>query len=247
MTRMISAELLKLRHSRAVWLGAAVTVIGIPVAVLLMTFVVGSHRVGGQERSSITAQFLLGPGLLAATLVGIAAGTADRTSGVLRSLVSTGRPRAQLFWVRVPAVLVAVTAIALAAWLVTCAIGAALHVHTTPVDVHWALTRLPSLLLASAVMGLAALGACSAGLSGPIVLGLVLTLVLGVLPGLAVIDTTPEWLLALMPPVAVVDVVGGKAVVNVEALPVGLAAAGLAAWVVVSLGAGLAHMVRADV
>ena len=87
MTRMVEAELLKLRRNRAVWIGAALVVFALPLALLAMTFLVDRERLGGTDRTIVTMALLLGPGLIGAAMIGTTAGGADREAGVLRSLL----------------------------------------------------------------------------------------------------------------------------------------------------------------
>ncbi len=246
MTRMVGAELLKLRRNRSVWIGALLVVVGLPLLLLLMNYAISGDRVGGIERTTTTLELLLGPGLVGAALIGIAAGTMDREAGVLRSLASTGRSRSTLFWVRVPAVLVATILLSLGAWGFACGIGALIHIQTDPVTLSWALDHLPSLLAGNVVIGLAALGLCTAGFSGAPVLGFVLALTLGLLPVLTTIATTPDWLFGLMPPVAVTELFGGRSIVGSVPIPVGWAVLGLLVWTLGAIAVGLERLRRAE-
>lgn len=246
MTRMVGAELLKLRRNRAVWTCAGLVVFALPLALLAMTFLVDRGRLGGTDRTSVTMALLLGPGLIGAAMIGIAAGGADREAGVLRSLASTGVPRSTLFWVRLPAVLVATALLTLASWAFACLLGAVIHVGTPAVTFGWALDQLPSLLLGNVVIAVATLGLCSAGLPGAAVLGFVLALTLGLMPILVGSDITPAWLFALMPPIAVTELAGGRTIVGEVPVPVGWALASVAAWTLGALGVGLARLRRAE-
>ena len=246
MTRMVRAELLKLRRNRSVWIGAGLVVFALPLALLAMTVLVDRGRLGGTDRTIVTMALLLGPGLIGAALIGTTAGAADREAGVLRSLASTGVPRSTLFWVRLPAVLVAAVLLATAAWAFSCVLGAVIHVGTPPVTVGWALEQLPSLLLGNVVIAVATLGLCSAGLPGAAVLGFVLALTLGLMPVLVSSDVTPDWLFALMPPVAVTELAGGQTIVGEVPVPVGWALASVAAWTLGALAIGLDRLRRAE-
>jgi hypothetical protein len=97
------------------------------------------------------------------------------------------------------------------------------------------------------VLALATAGLCAAGMTGAPAIGVVLVLVLGVMPLLTQLESTPDWLFALMPPLSVTDLVGGTTIAGTEAVAPALAVAGLAVWVLGGLGAGLARMRRADV
>jgi hypothetical protein len=246
MTRMVGAELLKLRRNRAVWIGAALVVFALPLALLAMTFLVDRGRLGGTDRTIVTMALLLGPGLIGAAMIGTTAGGADREAGVLRSLASTGVPRSTLFWVRLPAVVIAAMLLATAAWAFACVLGTVVHVGTPPVTVGWALEQLPSLLLGNVVIAVATLGLCSAGFPGAAVLGFVLALTLGLMPILVSSDLTPDWLFALMPPIAVTELAGGRTIVGEVPIPVGWALVSVAAWTLGALAVGLGRLRRAE-
>lgn len=246
MTRMVRAELLKLHRNRAVWIGAGLVIVALPVALLLMTLALTSERIGGVSRAATTFELLLGPGLIGAALIGIGAGAIDREAGVLRSLASTGRPRSTLVWVRLPAVLIATVALSLAAWVVTCGIGAIIHSGTDAVTLRSALDFLPSLVAANVVIAVASLGLCTAGLSGAPVLGFVLALTLGLMPILAGIASTPEWLFGLMPPIAVTELFGGSTVAGVVPIASGWALVGLVVWSAGAMVLGFTRLLRAE-
>lgn len=103
------AEFLKLRKSRGVWIPLALLTVGAMIvmyAVVELFHVYNSSKygpAGGTVRFG-DALMLLGQlgGMIAAGLVGAAAGTQDLSSGVFRDLVSTGRSRVRLFLARIP-------------------------------------------------------------------------------------------------------------------------------------------------
>jgi ABC-type transport system involved in multi-copper enzyme maturation permease subunit len=107
--RLERAELLKLRKSRGVWIPTAILTIGL--IVIMYTAVESFHLYNsakygpaGGTLNFERALFLMGQiaGMIAAALVGAAAGTQDLSSNVFRDLVSTGRSRARLFLARIP-------------------------------------------------------------------------------------------------------------------------------------------------
>jgi hypothetical protein len=257
MVRMVRAELLRLHRSRTVWLGAAVTVVVLPLAFLALIAMVDTIRTDGGWFAEKCVEILLGPGLVGATLIGVVAGTADRVSGVLPVLVATGRPRGQLFAARVPAVLIAVVALSLAFWLVVCALGFVLHAETPAVvdgvrdapalTGAEALELLPRILAVDVVLGLATLGICTAGLGAAPAVGAVLGLALGIMPMVALVEKTPDWILGLMPPLATSELIGGTTFVGPVPVPVGWAVLGIALWTVGALGLGRWRLLRADV
>jgi len=107
--RLERAELLKLRKSRGVWIPTAILTVG--VIIIMYTAVEIFHlsnsaKYGpaGGTLNFERALFLMGQiaGMIAAALVGAAAGTQDLSSNVFRDLVSTGRSRTRLFLARIP-------------------------------------------------------------------------------------------------------------------------------------------------
>ena len=107
--RLERAELLKLRKSRGFWIPTAILTVG--AIVIFFTAVESFHLsnsvkygpAGGTDNFQ-RALFLMGQvaGMIAAALVGAAAGTQDLSSNVFRDLVSTGRSRTRLFLARIP-------------------------------------------------------------------------------------------------------------------------------------------------
>lgn len=254
MGRMVAAELLKLRRSRSVLLGVLATVLGLPLGFLAMIAVVGQLPVDGGEFAEKGVQILLGPGLIGATLIGVVAGTGDRAAGVLPVLVATGRPRGQLLLARIPAVLLATAALSLAFWAVVCVLGLVLHADARGAVGAPALTGgeaarlLPRILAVDAVVGVGTLGLCTAGLgAAPAVAG-VLGLTLGVLPMAAAAERTPDWFLALMPPLSTTELVGGRTFMgDLGAIPDGWAVGGVLLWTAGALLLARVRFARADV
>ena len=107
--RLERAELLKLRKSYGVWIPTALLTVGAMVVMytaIELFHLSNSSKYGpaGGTLNFERATFLMGQlaGMIAAALVGAAAGTQDLSSGVFRDLVSTGRSRARLFLARIP-------------------------------------------------------------------------------------------------------------------------------------------------
>ena len=124
--RLVSAEVLKLVRRRGTMIWCALLTIGSVVianVVLVALHAANSTRhgpAGGIDNFRHVVLLLAGLGNVAAILIGSAAGSQDASSGVLRDLVVTGRPRKTLFRVRYPG--------ALLAYLPLLAIGFALTV-----------------------------------------------------------------------------------------------------------------------
>jgi hypothetical protein len=108
--QMIAAEILKLRRNRGLMAFAFL----LSIVVVVLVFGVGEIQhssnpssngpIGGSRGFEHTLRLLgLFFGTLTAAVIGSEAGTADRSSGVFRDLVATGRSRLALYGVRVPA------------------------------------------------------------------------------------------------------------------------------------------------
>jgi hypothetical protein len=123
MTRLIAADVLKLRRRRALMAWSLVLTLGLVVLFYAWRLANGAEPAGGRLALDNLMEGLLLLGGVAPILVGAAAGAGDLGAGVLRDLVATGRPRVHLFLARVPATLVVVVAFALVAAL-AAAVGA---------------------------------------------------------------------------------------------------------------------------
>jgi ABC-type transport system involved in multi-copper enzyme maturation permease subunit len=110
-TRMISAELLRIRRNRALVIWAAIMTIGAVAALYVIAQgfhwndSVNNGPAGGADnlRHGLIVLSLIGG--VAAAIVGTSVGTSDLTAGVFRDLVVTGRSRWGLFFARVPGML----------------------------------------------------------------------------------------------------------------------------------------------
>ena len=110
-TRMISAELLRIRKNRPLWIWALILTTGAVTAGYLIAQ--GFHWNDPHNNGPAGGADNMHPGLaiisliggVAAAIVGTSVGTSDLTSGVFRDLVVTGRSRLSLFFARVPGML----------------------------------------------------------------------------------------------------------------------------------------------
>jgi hypothetical protein len=113
-SRLVSAELLKLRKRRGLVLsGLALTVLPMVVAYIVLLIVHGANPAkhgpaGGLNNFRDSLDLLTTLSAIAAILVGATLGAGDLGSGVFRELVVTGRSRLSLFAARLPAGLVLV-------------------------------------------------------------------------------------------------------------------------------------------
>ncbi|MGN6378175.1 MAG: hypothetical protein ACTHNU_04430 [Gaiellales bacterium] len=111
-TRMITAELLRIRRNRPLVIWAAILTIGAVAALYLIgqgfhwNNSVQNGPAGGADnlRHGMLVLSLIGG--VAAAIVGTSVGTSDLTSGVFRDMVVTGRSRWGLFFARVPGMLI---------------------------------------------------------------------------------------------------------------------------------------------
>jgi hypothetical protein len=128
-SRLISAEILKLRKRRGLLWFSVALVIGpqlVAYTVLAVLHVVDPGKydsAGGVDNLTGGIQVLLTLGLVAAIMIGATAGAGDLNAGVFRELVVTGRSRIQLFLARVPgglALLLPLAAISFAGSATVC-------------------------------------------------------------------------------------------------------------------------------
>lgn len=128
--RMLAAEILKLRRNRTIMVVALLLTLG--VVTVMFGYSAVQHASNPAQngpaggilgfRRAVTA---LGVwfGLLAASLIGTEAGTADISTGVFRDLVATGRSRLALYAVRALAAIIVTFAFTGVTLLVTIALS----------------------------------------------------------------------------------------------------------------------------
>lgn len=121
--QMVAAEILRLRRNRGVMAFALLLTVGVTViyfgvgAIEHASNPIRNPPVGGLHGFTDGIRALgVFFGMLSAILIGSEAGTSDRTSGVFRDLVVTGRSRLALFAVRLPAAVCVSLAVAAAAF-----------------------------------------------------------------------------------------------------------------------------------
>jgi hypothetical protein len=218
MTRLIRAEILKLRRRTGMLVMAAVLSVGAVAGYYGVTAAMGND----QNFDDVVAILALS-GSVIGVIVGATAGAADIEAGVFRDLVATGRSRLALFLARVPG-----------AWaIVLPALGAAVAaaaVLSGGGDVGLALAQVlgAGALAAAVCVGLAAL----TGSRGTVI-GLALAFQLGVSPMLGQWAAIGDGRFAV-PQVALARIGGAG---DIE-LAVGAALAILVAWAVAALAAG---------
>jgi hypothetical protein len=129
MTRLVSAELLKLRKRRGLLL-ATLTLVVVPVivadAVLAILHAVDPARhdgAGGTDNFTGALGVISQIGVVAAILVGVTAGAGDLRAGVFRELAVTGRSRLSLFVARLPSGLLFLAPFVAAAFTITAVVA----------------------------------------------------------------------------------------------------------------------------
>ena len=107
--RMISAELLRVRKSRALVIWMFLMTVGAVAAFFLIAegfHLNNAHQngpPGGATNLVNGVRVISFIGAVAAAILGCTVGTSDLSSGVFRDLVVTGKARVALFGARVPA------------------------------------------------------------------------------------------------------------------------------------------------
>jgi len=226
MTRLIRADVLKLRRRTGMLAVVALFVFGSVAAY----FGAGLFLDEGGDFQTATGVLTL-IAAVAGAIIGATAGGADIESGVFRDLVATGRSRTALFFSRVPA-----------AWLLTlgmlslAVIVSALLSSPSAGEFGRGLASVlvSGALTAAVCVGLAAL----TGKSGP-VMGIALAFQLGVAPLLAQLDVlgNARW---AIPSVAISRLDGSEGSEGILAsLPLAGAIAIILAWAAAGLGGGL--------
>jgi hypothetical protein len=138
-SRLISAEILKLRKRRGLMIASGLMTVGIIVIVNVVLIVL--HAVnpdhhgpaGGYSNLNGATGALSLFGSVAAVLVGTTAGAGDLNAGVFRELVVTGRSRVALFLARIPGGLAVLWTFILVAYVFTAIIAVAFAgFETTP-------------------------------------------------------------------------------------------------------------------
>jgi ABC-type transport system involved in cytochrome c biogenesis permease component len=234
MTRLIEADLLKLRRRRGMVALMFAFAVGSVLVYYVAGLVIGKDMGGAAHFSDATGVL----GLIASVvgvIIGATAGGQDLETGVYRDLVSTGRSRTALLFARVPAAWALTWGMLLAGLALAAALAWTLPGGAGPDAAllwHGSLQVLTTGALTAAVcVGLGAL----TGSRGP-VMGVALAFQLGVAPLLGELDVLGNARFAI-PSVAVARLDSAEGLVANLALPAAIAI--LLAWAVAGLGAGL--------
>jgi ABC-type multidrug transport system permease subunit len=129
MTAMIGTRIMELRHRRGLRIAAIVVNIGLPalflgIRLILHVFATRTSPPAGgyQIYLILAAGFLPTFGFIVATMVGCTAGSRDRTEGMFRHLVVTGRSRVALYLARIPAGLAIIVPLIAVGYAIVCAV-----------------------------------------------------------------------------------------------------------------------------
>jgi hypothetical protein len=251
--RMIQADVLKLRRRRALMAWSGLLFVGGP----LLFFGYGAVRhasdpahfgpAGGTNGLANAIMLVSYLGGVAAVMIGTAAGGGDAAAGVLRDLVSSGRSRLALFAVRLLAALLVVLAFTIPAAAAATAGAVELAGKGTPPTMGELAASALAATVAMAVTTLLAVGLSSLLTSRSIAIGLLLCWNLAASRVLEHATSLGQ-LRQMLPNAAderlVPVTVGGPYTVS---MPVAVAVAVLAAWVVAAGVAGAWRTARRDV
>jgi hypothetical protein len=177
--RLVRAEMLKIVRRRGTMLWCAILTIG---AVLLAYIIVISLHAanasrhgpaGGAENFRHISLLLSGLGSVAAIVLGSAAGSQDASSGVLRDLVVTGRPRKWLFRARYPGALLTFLPLLAAAYGLTI-LGAFLFAGDLPDPSGSQVGRYGAYLAVTAIMNVGLAVGLAAFMPSRVVVGVLI-------------------------------------------------------------------------
>jgi ABC-type transport system involved in cytochrome c biogenesis permease component len=234
MTRLIEADLLKLRRRR----GMVALMLAFALGSVLVYYVAGlvtGHRMGGAAHFSDATGVLALIASVIGVIAGATAGGQDLETGVYRDLVATGRSRTALLFARVPAAWILVGALLISGLALAGVLAWTLPGPAGPdARAVWdgsAQVLATGALTAAVCVGLAALS----GSRGP-VMGVALAFQLGVAPLLGELDVLGNARFAI-PSVAVARLGSTEGLVAGLALPAAIGI--LLAWAAAGLGAGL--------
>jgi hypothetical protein len=177
--RLISAEVLKIVRRRGTMIWCALLTVG---AVLVAYIIVISLHAanasrhgpaGGAENFRHISLLLSGLGSVAAIVLGAASGSQDASSGVLRDLVVTGRPRKWLFRARFPGALLAYLPLLAAGYGLTI-LGAFAFAGDLPDPSGSQIGRYGAYLAATAIMNIAIAIGLAAFMPSRVVVGVLI-------------------------------------------------------------------------
>ncbi len=255
---MVTAELLRLRKNRALFIWMVLMTSGAVAALYLigqgfhLNDSANNGPAGGADNLRHGLLVISFVGSVAAAILGSTVGTSDLSSGVMRDLIVTGRSRVALFAARVPGTLLFWVPLVLVAYAVAVAFDFA-FAGNLPTPGATAIVKDGLwVLMVTAIAAIASLGVASLIGSRGISIGVLLGWQLAVTPlvlNISQLGVLRELLLsAATTRVQPFTGAGGGGGDAAQALHVSLAAAilVLAGWVVVPLLAGCWRTVTRD-
>jgi hypothetical protein len=247
LTRMISAEFLKLRKRRSLyWWSVILTCVTVPVvyavlAILHLTDAAKYGPAGGASNLGNSLQALSLLGGLAGVMIGATAGAGDLGAGVFRDLVATGRSRLALFGVRLPGALLLFVPLILAglaiATVCSIVLAGSLALPSATLVLHYGAW----LLIATVLPLVLALGMSSLLGSRTITVGVLLgwQLAAGPLLGqLGFLGRIRDGISVMATDRLLPGIAGQKGADVAAAMPLAVALIVIAAWAAIALGAG---------
>ena len=232
MTRLISAEILKLRRrSGMLWLCGGALLLAV-AAYTIANVVDAPH--GGLDRFQGSVGILAMLGAVVGVIVGATAGGADIETGVYRDLVATGTPRLRLLAARIPGAWAIVLPMLLAAIGFEAIWCVALAGNDPAPGASDLLAGIACVLSAGSFTSAACVGlAAIAGSRGP-VMGIALAFQLGISPLLGQIEAIGDFR-RLIPQIAIARIGDAGTLAGFTlAAAIGV----LLLWSAVVLGAG---------
>ncbi|MEX0992845.1 MAG: hypothetical protein WDZ37_02510 [Solirubrobacterales bacterium] len=243
---MIKQEYLKIVRRRGLFLTAVILTTVVAIAVIVMSLVVHGSKpqeyTGGKELLEDFTGAIVLPAVVFAILMGAQTGAWDMANGTFRYMAMTGRPRMELYAVRLPALIAAILAFVGPAMAIAVVGSLALPLEDfTAVTTAAILDFVWELMLVLATYSLVsmAIGALLRSIGAAIAVSLVLNLI--GLNLLAALDSVNETLGDLMLPNVIGRLTGGDSSVSIA-----LAATALIVWLGAFLGAGALRTVRAE-
>ena len=246
LSRMVSAEFLKLRKRRSLfWWSLILCCLTVPVvyavlAVLHVSDAAHYGPAGGAENLGHSLEALALLGGIAGVMIGATAGAGDIGAGVFRDLVATGRSRLALFGVRLPGALalfvpLIVTGLAIATACSILLAGSLANPSATLV-LHYAAW----LLVATTLPLILALGMASLLGSRTITIGVLLGWQLAAGPILGQLGFLGRIRdgISVLATDRLLPVIGGRGGDVAASMPLAVALVVIAAWAAAALGAG---------
>lgn len=239
------AQLLVLRRRRGLLVLGAVPTLAVAAMVAVLAHLHASdpaeNAAAGGTAGFLDQMSLLGAlGAIVAVIIGIAAGTGDARSGVMRDHVAAGASRVALVAARVPAALALTTAALLPA-VVVAALSAYALADGTPVDTATLARYAVGAIASGWVFAAVATGFGSAVLSSGPITGILLGWFLAIEGVVGALPFVPEDARALLLQRATGVLVGLS-----DGPPTVLAVVGIALWLAVALAAGTVRTLRRE-